>query len=380
MMRVLVITYELPPVGGGGGQAALDVSRELVRRRHEIHILTAHLEGLPRRETLDGIHIIRVPSARRLPYKADLLAMSGFVIAGLWAGLLYTKKFPPDIIHVHFAVPSGPVAWSISHYTRIPYVLTAHLGDVPQGVPEKTDRWFRWIYPFTPPIWRDAAQVVAVSEYTRQLASRHYPVNPIVVPNGVDLSLLIPKQLQVGDPPQIIFIGRFVPQKNPIQLVRMLSDLKNMDWKCTMVGDGPLYSKVRDEIKNSGLENRISLTGWVTPEEVIHYLTVSDILFMPSLSEGLPIVGVQSLAMALAIVASKVGGFIDIVENGKNGFIVEPGNTNGYLLALRELLSDRSLLNRFRQASREKAQEFDIKRVAQAYEDIFFSIVQKTKE
>jgi glycosyltransferase involved in cell wall biosynthesis len=378
MMRILVITYELPPIGGGGGQAALDISRELVKRGHEIHILTAYFKGLPRQETLDGIHVIRVLSARRLPYKADLLAMSGFVVAGLWAGLLYAKKYPPDIIHVHFAVPSGPVAWGLSHYARIPYVLTAHLGDVPQGVPEKTDRWFRWIYPFTPPIWRDAAQVVAVSEYTRQLATKHYPVTPLVIPNGVDLSLLVPRQIQIGNPPHIIFIGRFVLQKNPIQLVRTLSNIKNLDWKCTMVGDGPLYPKVQEEIKNSGLENRITLTGWITPEEIIRYFTMSDILFMPSSSEGLPIVGVQSLAMAQAIVASKVGGFIDLIENGKNGYFVEPGNPGGYQLALKELLSDRSLLKRFRQASREKAQEFDIKHVAQAYEGIFSSIVLKS--
>ena len=374
-MRILVVTYELPPVGGGGGQAALDISRELVKRGHEIHILTAHLRGLSRKEVIDGIQVVRVPSLRRLPYKANLLAMSGFVIAGFWAGLNHVKKYPPAIIHVHFAVPSGPVAWLLFCFMRIPYVLTAHLGDVPEGVPEKTNRWFRWIYPFTPPIWRDAAQVVAVSEYTRQLAVKHYPVDPQVIPNGVDLSLLDPQEIKVNIPPQIIFVGRFMHQKNLLQLVRTLSDLKNLDWKCTLVGDGPLYIAIKEEIKNSGLENRIYLTGWVTPKEVVHHLSKSDILFMPSLSEGLPVIGVQSLAMALAIVASKVGGFIDIVENGKNGFLVDSGDPDGYYMALKEVLTDNLLLKRFRLASREKAQEFDIKRVAGAYEELFSSVI-----
>jgi len=377
-MRILVISYELPPVGGGGGQAALDISRELVKRGHEIHILTAHIKGLPRQEVLDGIQVARVPSARRLAYKANLLAMFGFVVGGLWAGLKYVQKYPPDIIHVHFAVPSGPVAWVLSHRKKIPYVLTAHLGDVPQGVPEKTDRWFRWIYPFTPPIWRDASKVVAVSEYTQQLAMKHYPVEPLVIPNGVDLSLLDPGEIRINDPIHIIFAGRFTHQKNPLQLVRTLSDLKQTEWKCTMLGDGPMHLDVQEEIKNSGLESRISLPGWVTPQEVIHHLAMSDILFMASFSEGLPVIGVQSLAMALAIVASKVGGFIDIVDNGKNGYLVEPDNPDGYHLTLKRLLTDSSLLKRFRLASREKAQEFNIKRVAQAYEDIFSSIVHKS--
>jgi len=302
-MRILVVTYEFPPVGGGGGQAAQDISQELVRLGHEVHILTAHYRNLPRQEILDGIQIVRVPSARTQAYKAGLLPMFGFILAGLFVGLKQIREHPPDIIHVHFAVPSGPVAWMLSHCTHIPYVLTAHLGDVPQGVPEKTNRWFKWIYPFTPPIWHDAAQIVAVSEYTRQLAIKHYQVEPLVIPNGVDLSLLDPGEIQVNDPLHIVFAGRFMHQKNPLQLVKTLSDLKQLTWKCTMLGDGPLYLDVQEEIKNLGLEDRISLLGWVTPREVIDHLSKSDILFMPSISEGLPVIGVQSLAMGLAIVA-----------------------------------------------------------------------------
>ena len=64
------------------------------------------------------------------------------------------REWKPDLIHVHFAVPAGALAWILRRLTGIPYVLTAHLGDVPGGVPEKTGRWFRWIYPFTPPIWK----------------------------------------------------------------------------------------------------------------------------------------------------------------------------------------------------------------------------------
>ncbi len=374
-MRILVVTYEYPPVGGGGGQAAQDICQELVSRGHEVHILTTHYKNLPYKEIQGGIQVIRVPSGRTQPFKAGLFPMFGFVVAGLWAGIRYVRKHPPDIIHVHFAVPSGPVAWALSRITQIPYVLTAHLGDVPQGVPEKTGRWFRWIYPITPPIWKDASRVVAVSEYTRQLAIKHYPVDPLVIPNGVDLSLLDPKEIRVGNPPQIIFAGRFMQQKNPLQLVHTLSNLKHLTWKCSMLGDGPLHSDVQEEIKRSNLENRIALTGWVTPQEVIRNLSMSDILFMPSLSEGLPVIGVQSLAMALAIVASKVGGFIDIVDEGKNGFLVEPSNPDGYYPALEKLLTDDSFLKRCRLASRKKANEFDIKRVAQAYEDVFKSIV-----
>ena len=66
-----------------------------------------------------------------------------------------------------------------------PIYLTAHLGDVPGGVPEKTDKWFRWVAPFIPPIWNRAKRVAAVSIFTKNLALQRYPVPIQVIPNGV---------------------------------------------------------------------------------------------------------------------------------------------------------------------------------------------------
>jgi glycosyltransferase involved in cell wall biosynthesis len=165
------------------------------------------------------------------------------------------------VIHVHFAVPAGPAALVVSRLTGIPYLLTAHLGDVPGGTPEKTGRWFRWIYPFTPPVWKLAARVVAVSEFTRELAIRSYPVEVQVIPNGVDLAALDPGSLRAGSPPLVVFAGRFVTQKNPLQVVRTLAELRDLPWRCAMLGDGPLRAEVEAEIDRRGLRDRFLLPG-----------------------------------------------------------------------------------------------------------------------
>ena len=373
-MRVLILNHEYPPVGGGGGQAAQDIARELNRRGHEITILTAHLKDLPRDEMVDNIRILRLRSLRKHPYQAGFLAMGFYILAAIRAGLHLIHRWHPDIIHVHFAVPAGAAACVLSRLTGIPYVLTAHLGDIPGGVPEKTGRWFRWVFPFTIPIWHGAARIATVSNYTCSLIRRHYAVNPVVIPNGINMEMLNPERLPVHRPPVVIFAGRFMPQKNLVELVETLALVQDLPWKCIMLGDGPLLDEVKRTINTRGLDRRFSLPGWVTTDEVIGYLAQSDLLFMPSLSEGLSVVGLQALAMGLAIVASRAGGNVDLVEPGYNGFLADPDDREALSNALRSLLSNRNALQNARRASRALAPRFNIRTVVDRYETLFQEI------
>jgi glycosyltransferase involved in cell wall biosynthesis len=252
--------------------------------------------------------------------------------------------------------------------------MTVHLGDIPGGVPEKTGNWFKWMLPFTYPIWRDAKRVVAVSAFTRQLALEHYAREIEVIPNGVDLARLRPAAIQVNEPPRIVFAGRFVAQKNPTQIVNTLAELKDLPWQCVMLGDGPLMSEVQRTIAEYGLQERFTLPGWVTTEEVLSWFDKSDILFMPSLSEGLPVVGLQALAKGLALVVSKVGGFVELVDEGQNGFLVVYDQPSGFSGALRKLLYRQNDIYRFRKSSLKKSIQFDINRVVEQYEYIFEAV------
>lgn len=367
-MKILVIIYEFPPIGGGGGRAAYDICIELAKRGYHITVITAHMQGLPYEETANGIQIIRIPSLRKEAFRASFVTMLAYVVCGVWAGMTQIRKNRPNIIHAHFAVPSGALAWVLSTLTNIPYILTAHLGDVPGGVPEKTDKWFRWLKPFTYPIWQHAKSVVAVSAYTRSLALKHYPVEIQVIPNGVTITQNT--LAQIHPPIKIVFAGRMVYQKNPLMIVRALAQIQDLNWHCTMLGDGPLFDTVKKEIEKYNLQTYFTLLGWVTPEDVLKQFSQSDILFMPSLSEGLPVVGVQALANGLAFVVSNIGGFADLVDENQNGFLINVQNTSGYAQALRNLISHPQTLFQFRQASLLKAKQFDIMQAARQYEKI----------
>ncbi len=378
-MKILVLSHEYPPVGGGGGQVAKDLSEGFAALGHEVKVLTADLLGKgdedhPRDDS--PMELIRVKTLRKDPARASLLAMITFLTAALFRGMVVILRWKPDVIHVHFAVPAGPAAWLLSKITGVPYLLTVHLGDVPGGTPEKTDRWFRVVKPFTYPIWQDAGRVIAVSEYTRQLAQKSYPVPVEVIHNGIDLMLFPVEKVEVHQPPRIVFAGRFVPQKNPLLVIKTMAELADLDWELTMLGDGALYDQVKQEVHNLGLEDRVRLPGWVSPEEVRKQFLWSDILFMPSRSEGLPVVGLQALAAGLAFVVSDIGGFVDLVENGTNGYrISSTGGKSEYIRILDKLISNKSNLKRFKRNSQIIVEKFNLKLVTRKYLDEFFHMI-----
>ena len=378
-MRILVLTHEFPPVGGGGAQIIRDLCLGLSMNGHSLKVLTSHLKELPRAEMIDGVEVLRVPCGRKVPYQARFIEMARYVIGGIWESARVIRYWRPTVMHVHFAVPAGVIGWLLSKFSGIPYILTTHGGDVPSGASEKTAGWFRWVYPFTPPIWRAAAKVIAVSEETRKLAKKNYPVEIQVIRNGFDHTAFAGEEIQVGMPPRVIWAGRFMPEKNPIQIVQTLARLCEVPWECIMIGDGPERARVQQEIKRYQLEDRVIVTGWLSQEEVMDQFSRSDVLFMPSFIEGLPIVGLQALATGLAVVATRVGGLLNLVEPTVNGYLVDDPSGTGFIEPLRSLLTDPIKLKSFREASRQLAKRFNNRSMIQSYDEVLLEVARQTQ-
>ncbi len=373
-MRILVLSHEFPPVGGGGGRVAQDIAIGLAARGYEIRVLTAHLDGLALVEDVAGVRVERLPSGRKSAFRAGLAEMMSYNWQAFQAGRKLLRTWKPDVIHAHFAVPAGAAAFALSRLDGVPYVLTVHLGDVPGAVPEKTDRWFKWIQPFTPPIWQGATRVVAVSEFTRHMARQHYNVPMQVIPNGVELSALPAHISGEGGAPRVVFAGRFMEQKNPAHLVQALTQLQELSWECAMLGDGPLLEDVRKTVRGAGLDERIRLPGWVTPEQVLNEFAHSDLLVLPSRSEGLSVVGVQALGMGLAMVLSDAGGNLELVRPGENGFLFPVGNVQALTSQLKCLLENPSMLQSAQIKSSEMAKQYDLPSIISDYEKLFSNL------
>lgn len=376
-MKILVVIHEFPPIGGGGGPIARDLSLQWVKAGHQVRVVTARFGDLPAFENVDGLEIVRLDSHRTESFRAKMGAMIGFVAAGTKYCCFDNKDFQPDLIHVHFAVPNGPIAMAASAKMKVPYVITAHLGDIPGASPEKTKKWFSYILPFTPPIWKKAARVIAVSEFSRNMALKTYDVPIDVIPNGIDYEHIKNPSAESHEIPEIVFAGRFVPQKNLPQIIKTLSALRDLKWHASLIGDGQDKAMIQAAAAEAGISDRIEFPGWKTPEEVIEIFHRSDILFMPSLSEGLPVTGIQGMASGLALLLSNAGGNPEIIKEGENGFLHDPNDTEGFKKDLQMLLEDPEKLLAIRRNSIRCAAAFDIRKTADDYLKVFSEVIRK---
>jgi glycosyltransferase involved in cell wall biosynthesis len=373
-LRILVLNYEFPPVGGGGGRVAEDICRVLATHGHEIRVQTSLVRGLPKLEHRDGYSIYRTFSFRRRADRCTVPEMAAFVITNFLPSLRHVIRWRPHLIHVHFAVPTGVVAWAVSVITGIPYVLTVHLGDVPGAIPEQTAHLFRIVKPFTFPIWRRASRVTAVSEFVRQLALASYDVEIEMLPNGIELIQCTPSPSAPNTPRRLVFAGRFNPQKNLFFLLDLLDRVVDLEWRLDMLGDGDLMEAVRARLQGTRLEKRVCLHGWVAPERVSEVMSQSDILILPSIVEGMPVVGVKALGHGLAILGSDIPGLADVVQNGINGSLCPVNDSDAFERALRTMLMSDDILRRMKAASREMALKFDLQMITCRYEKIFQEI------
>lgn len=366
-MKILVLNYEHPPLGGGGGRLAAKVAAGLARRGHSVRIVTGGMAHLPCESVEEGVEVRRLRSFRHREDTCSVPEMAAWVLRAIPAAIGEARRWKPDVIHAHFAVPTGAVAWAAHRATGIPYVLTAHLGDVPGGVPEQTGHLFRWVKPLTNPIWRNAAATTAVSSFVAGLAEKAYGIRPRVILNGIDLPP--PREISATPSPRLLFVGRMSVQKDPVTAVRALALLKGLPWSCVMIGEGPLASDVREEAERLGLADRIGFRGWVSSEGVAAAMKESEVLLIPSLAEGLPMAAVEALANGLAIAGSRIGGLADVLEEGVNGCAFDlASGADGFASALRPILADPEAMGSARRASLARAKRFDLEPSLEAYE------------
>lgn len=192
-----------------------------------------------------------------------------------------------------------------------------------------------------------ATFVVCISEYARSqlmaLVDAEHWAKLRVVHCGLDVGRFAPvDRLGRDGAPEILNVGRMVPVKGQSLLIEAMAELmrRGIEARLTIVGDGPKRPELEALAGRLGVTGRIEFAGAVAQDETLGYYERADVFATPSFAEGLPVVLMEAMATGLPVVASRIMGIPELVEEGVSGRLIAPGRADELADALAELLID----------------------------------------
>jgi glycosyltransferase involved in cell wall biosynthesis len=403
-LRIVCPTYWYPQ-SATDTQATYvhDINRHLVRRGHSVTVVTPGDRSLPRCETFDGVQIVRFPmelppdltygrvaqsQVSWLGKFARLAVMAHYLEAQHRATLTEARANGANVIHAHWAIPTGPAAVMAARKLRVPSVITMHGGDVYVNPEQGYDFPTRWyVRPALRWTLRHADALTAITEDCRQHALRAgAPSENIrLVFNGTDLRRFSPDES--GDRraphfgPNMIFACRqLFPRKGIRFLLEAAALLKPQfpDLKVVLAGDGferPALVQLAQEL---GIGEDVTFLGWVSNAELPPFYRAAALSVIPSLEEGFGIPAAEAMGCEVAVVASDAGGLPEVVENGVTGLVVPRGDSAALAKAIGSLLADPQRRRQMGQAGRARAlRMFDWDRSAEQFEDLYSEVAAR---
>jgi glycosyltransferase involved in cell wall biosynthesis len=388
-MRVLVVNYEYPPIGGGGGFVTRDILEEIVKHGHDVTVVTSHFKELEKREQVNGVEIVRVPVFFRKEIEvANMPSMFTYFPSSVVSVLSdKTRRRKYDIINTHFAVPSGPAGHLISKLLNSPNVLSIHGGDIFD--PSKT------LSPHKTPVVSSvvefmlnrADRVVAQSSDTRKNAYRYYRVGRDIeiIPLGIkkpSYSRATRKDFGFSqDDFLLCTIGRLVKRKNLSEFVEILAGIRNQqNLKLIIIGDGPERIALENSARQNGISDKVYFFGSVSDLAKFQLLDISDVYVSTALHEGFGLVFLEAMECGLPVVCYDRGGQTDFLINEKTGFLVEFGNTVSFTERILEIYSNEGLRDKIRTFNKNLIKDYYISSCAQKYVSLFDSVIREHRE
>ena len=243
--------------------------------------------------------------------------------------------FNADYVHVHTLIPMAAYAIDLP----VPVVVTAHGRDAYENPWRRTD-----LERAARAALASATAVVCVSDFVRNHVRRLGREDASVVYNGADERVFMPGDRRAArarlglpdDTPIVAFAGNLLRAKGVLDLLCATKRLEDLNPLLVFAGDGPERAAI-EEARNG---RRIRLMGVVTQRQIADVFTAADVVVLPSYREGLPATVCEAMASGRAVVATRVGGIPEIVESGRTGKLIEPGNVDELTDALRYVLSD----------------------------------------
>ncbi|MGD0423867.1 MAG: glycosyltransferase family 4 protein [Candidatus Bathyarchaeia archaeon] len=390
-MRVcfIVSTYE-PETIGGQGEVVLKLQKQFLEHSVEAYVLTSgpDVQGYS--------HTIRTGSGKRLFYVASA------------AYLNWIRKMDFDVINFHLESGMSLAPFLAVIKCRAKVVTTLHdsymsewrsigkLKGFRREYAHPTLDEYALKYLLTPikflGTYIDCSfsdRIIAVSARTGEECRAEYRLpreKMSVIYNGVDLCEFNPgvsrkrirTKFSMQEKPVILTVGTATIRKGLPYLIQSMAEVVTRipDAMLIVVGSRKYEHQMQLLTQDLGIQQHVIFAGPVERDELPFYYAASDVVAVPSISEGFPIVVLEALASGRPVVASRVGGIPEAVQTGTTGILFEPGNVDQLTRALVHLLSDSSLRSKMSREARKVAElRYDWKKVALQYLAEFKSVM-----
>lgn len=354
---VLMFSWEFPPFKVGGLAAhVFDLSKMLVKKGLDVHVVTCSFPGTDEYELVDGVHVHRF-DAYAIPAPEFLQWDLNMNILMEKKAIEIIEKYDIDILHAHdWLVASAAIG--LKHLYRKPLIATIHSLERGRrnGLHNDGQRMLDQIENL---LIQEAWHNIVCSQYMQSLChfSFDFPYDKMsIIPNGVrynDFSIKLTEEEKkkhhhkYAKPEERIvsYIGRLVPEKGVNILLGAVRKVTKAipNTKFVIAGEGWHRSELERITNELLINDKVLFTGYLPQEDFLAFFNVSDILVVPSTYEPFGIVALEGMATKTPIIVSDVGGLSEIVDHKWTGMKVPADNSNALADSIIELLQNEEL-------------------------------------
>ena len=387
-MRILHVTTAFPTKPDDVITPWLvELIRRLRQRGHEVEVFTSAYRGRSD-QVVAGIPVYRfryfwrrwenltheetAPDRMRRSLLYRVLPVV-FVLAGMVAIWRHSRRHRYDILHVHWPLPLALFGWAAQRAQPARLVTTFYGVELHWGKGS-----LRFLKPFLAWAARRSDRVVAISSYTADEVRRIAPVPVEVIPYTTSLPVAPPRRPGVRGP--VLFVGRLVARKGVAYLIEAVARLP--DTVLEIVGDGPERGPLEALVARLQIDDRVRFLGKISSDALAASYAGAAVCVLPSVldargdTEGLGVVLLEAMHNGTPVVASRVGGIPDIVEDGVSGLLVPAGDPEALAGALRRVLGDPTLAQRLGEAGRRRvAERFSWDVIVERWEAVYASLL-----
>jgi len=372
-MRILLLNYEFPPLGGGAGNATYHLLKELINKNGlEIDLVTSSSGVFHKKSLSKNItgHFLDINKKGENFHHQSIKELLLYSLKAFFYSRNLLKQKNYDLIHAFFGIPCGLIALLLNK----PYIVSLRGSDVPYFNQRFywTDRLF--IKRLSRLVWKKSEAVIANSQGLKELALKTSPNQKIkIIPNGADTVFFRPGKSKKQN--AILFVGRLIHRKGVDLLIKAFSKLPQSfkrKYQLWVAGDGPQKEKLQQLAAELKVEKNIKIMGRKNKQEVKKMFQQAKLFVLPSYNEGMSNALLQALASGLPVIFTNTGGSTELVDKS-NGITINKGSIEELVTAMEQILGSEDRQKSMGIASRQRSEKMSWKKVAQSYQKIYQS-------